>query len=77
MMTRNQREFWSLWRRVLGVAVATTVHRNMYRFTEARLAVVWRKKLTDFVHAEYVFSFSLKSIVPFISFITCCESESE
>jgi ABC-type uncharacterized transport system fused permease/ATPase subunit len=53
MMTRNQREFWSLWRRVVGVAVVVTIHRNLYRFTESRLAVVWRKKLTDVVHKEY------------------------
>eukprot|EP00038_Savillea_parva_P019941 m.29771 g.29771 ORF g.29771 m.29771 type:complete len:1290 (-) comp4631_c0_seq1:347-4216(-) len=53
MMTRNQAEFWRLWRSVVGVAAASTVHRNLYKYTEARLAVVWRKKLTDHVHQQY------------------------
>lgn len=53
MMTRNQPEFWYLWRRVLGLAMLTAVHRNTYKYTEERLATVWKEKLTNAVHKLY------------------------
>lgn len=53
MMTRDQVEFWSLFRQVGLVAAISTVHRNTYKYVEDRLGLMWRNKLTAKVHRMY------------------------
>jgi ABC-type uncharacterized transport system fused permease/ATPase subunit len=53
MMTRDQTEFWRLFRQTAMLAGVSTVHRNTYKYTEERLSAVWKKKLTTIVHKKY------------------------
>jgi ABC-type uncharacterized transport system fused permease/ATPase subunit len=53
MMTRNQSEFWRLFKSTAVLALMSTVHRNIYKFVESRLGIVWHKKLTALLHRDY------------------------
>ena len=53
MMSRNQPEFWKLFKATLGIAGIAVVHRNIYKYVEARLGVAWHEKLTHLMHSLY------------------------
>lgn len=53
MMTRDQKEFWSLFRQTGLLALVATFHRNTYKYTEERLSAVWKQKLTAMIHRKY------------------------
>ena len=35
------------------LAAVSTLHRNAYKYVEARLGLVWHKKLTNILHKDY------------------------
>eukprot|EP00040_Diaphanoeca_grandis_P021946 m.117418 g.117418 ORF g.117418 m.117418 type:complete len:1285 (-) comp28579_c0_seq1:26-3880(-) len=53
MLTRNQTDFWRLFRYTLVHALGEVFHRTTYIYTENRLAKVWCKKLTTIAHGLY------------------------
>ena len=53
MMSRNQPEFWKLFKATLGIAGVAVVHRNIYKYVEAKLGVAWHEKLTHLMHSAY------------------------
>eukprot|EP00039_Didymoeca_costata_P029327 m.24190 g.24190 ORF g.24190 m.24190 type:complete len:1249 (-) comp7584_c0_seq1:100-3846(-) len=53
MMTRNQAQFWSLFRSTCFVSGVSTLHRAFYKYLEARLGVAWHQKLTSYMHSLY------------------------
>mmetsp|Transcript_17915 Transcript_17915/g.50472 ORF Transcript_17915/g.50472 Transcript_17915/m.50472 type:complete len:1265 (+) Transcript_17915:174-3968(+) len=53
MMTRNQRHFWRAWWASLGLTVATSLHRQTYKYVENSLGVQWREKLTAILSRMY------------------------
>ena len=53
MMTRNQPEFWRLWKASLALATVVSIHRNTYKYFEQSLGLVWQRKLTRMLHDEY------------------------
>lgn len=53
MMTRDQADFWRLWRRSLAMACVASLHRQTYKYFEASLGTIWQHKLTSILHRQY------------------------
>lgn len=53
MMTRNQNEFWRLWRLSFIMAMIASIHRQTYKFFESSLGKIWHEKLVNLVHTSY------------------------
>ena len=58
MMTRNQKDFWRLWKISLVIALAKSIHRQTYKYFEAGLGAIWRTQLTKQIHDLYFKKFS-------------------